>query len=677
MIALQVLKFKDIFMRKILFGLLFLLSISVFAEAFVPEVIPALQNWKNYRGKYAFPKTGVIVLKSEDSEVLKQTAELLSSDLKEMFGYDYSVSVTDGKVKNGIILSLSADDETYGDEGYALTVNNRIEIEANTMKGILWGTRTLLQFIYNQPDGIQKGKAVDSPQYVSRGFMLDVGRKFFTMDFLKDYVRILSFYKMNEFQIHLNDNSFPEFADENWNEAYSAFRLESERYPGLTAKDGSYTKEEFREFQRYAASYGVKVIPEIDVPAHSLAFTHYNPRLAAENKEYGFDHLDLYKKEVYDFIDNLFDEYLSGDDPVFIGDEVHIGTDEYNKKEAEQFRKFTQHYIDFIKKYGKTPRLWGSLKEMSGETEVNLEGSVVSSWNFGWMDLQSALDAGAKVVNMCDRFLYIVPAVNYYHDFLDLEWLYNNWTPELMNDVRIEKNPNLLGAMFAEWNDRVGNGITAYDVHIRCFPAVQLLSDKLWKGENFENVPFEKFRKLCEHTPEAPGVNISAVPDRVYNITEEGQIIKLGGRDVVENSLDEVGYPYYVEFEIKSPKEPCIDAVLFDGPHSEFIANWHNTGKFAFRREGVEYVFHAFKLPANKWKHIRIEGDYKGTTIYVDGVMTERLEGRIHEVYNFRYDRKDKIWFQETLVFPLKYIGHKNMGFRGEIRNVVVGPMAD
>ena len=99
----------------------------------------------------------------------------------------------------------------------------------------------------------------------------------------------------------------------------------------MTAKDGSYTKEEFRDFQIMAARYGINVIPEIDVPAHSLAFTHYNPRLAADNKEYGMDHLDLYKQEVYDFVDTLFDEYLSGENPVFVGPEVHIGTDEYNQ----------------------------------------------------------------------------------------------------------------------------------------------------------------------------------------------------------------------------------------------------------------------------------------------------------------------------------------------------------
>lgn len=79
--------------------------------------------------------------------------------------------------------------------------------------------------------------------------------------------------------------------------------------------------------------YGVNVIPEIDIPAHSLAFTHYKPEIGSD--KYGMDHLDLYKEETYRFVDSLLDEYLSGEKPVFIGPDVHIGTDEYNAKEAE------------------------------------------------------------------------------------------------------------------------------------------------------------------------------------------------------------------------------------------------------------------------------------------------------------------------------------------------------
>lgn len=216
-------------------------------------------------------------------------------DLKEMFGWNYRVVI--GKQEKGaVFLTLSKPDKTLGDEGYRMDVRNGVTIEAPTAKGVFWGTRTLLQMIHNQPEGLMRGQATDFPLYPNRGFMIDVARKFFTMDNLRDYVKILSFYKLNELQVHLNDNGFVEFFGNDWDKTYAAFRLESERYPGLTAKDGSYTKAEFQDFQKMAATYGVNVIPEIDVPAHSLAFTHYNPRLAADNKEYGMDHLDLYKQ---------------------------------------------------------------------------------------------------------------------------------------------------------------------------------------------------------------------------------------------------------------------------------------------------------------------------------------------------------------------------------------------
>ena len=125
--------------------------------------------------------------------------------------------------------------------------------------------------------------AVSSSQWISCGNMS----------------KILSFYKLNEFQIHLNDNGFVQFFDNDWNKTYAAFRLESERFPGLTAKDGSYTKKEFTDLQRLGMEYGVNVIPEIDIPAHSLAFTHYKPEIGSD--KYGMDHLDLYKEETYRF----------------------------------------------------------------------------------------------------------------------------------------------------------------------------------------------------------------------------------------------------------------------------------------------------------------------------------------------------------------------------------------
>lgn len=454
--------------------------------------------------------------------------------------------------------------------------------------------------------------------------------------------------------------------------------MESERFPGLTAKDGSYTKEEFRDFQIMAARYGINVIPEIDVPAHSLAFTHYNPRLAADNKEYGMDHLDLYKQEVYDFVDTLFDEYLSGENPVFVGPEVHIGTDEYNRKESEQFRHFTNHYLDFVSKYGKTPRLWGSLNVMKGNTPVDLKGKVVSAWNYDWMDVQTCLDAGAKVVNLCDGLLYLVPAAHYYYDFLNYQWLYENWMPEMMrmDDPKMTvRHPNFLGAMLAVWNDRVGNGISEQDVHYRTFPGLQVVCEKMWKGENADKVPFEQFMALCATTPEAPGVNLLAKVDEQTTLIEAGREVTLSGTEIVTTEVDEIGYPYAVEFELCPDASPNIDAILFKGPHSEFVSNWQNTGKFAFRRDGYEFVFHAYRLPAGQWTKVRIEGDVKGTSLFVNGQLQERLEGRVGEVYNEKRQRKDRFWYQETLIFPLRQLGDTKMGFKGKVRNLVCIPL--
>lgn len=650
-------------------------SLAAWSRESVPQVIPALQSWKGYSGTLVLPEEGRIVIEPSAEKQLVEVASTLADDLKEMFGRTYRV--TTGKPsRQDIYLYLAKPDKALGEEGYELDIRSYVSLGASAPKGVFWGTRTLLQMLYNQPEGLQKGKATDYPAYAHRGFMLDTGRKFFTMDFLKSYVKILSFYKMNEFQIHLNDNGFVEFFDNDWNKTYAAFRLESDCFPGLTAKDGSYSKEEFRDFQKMANRYGIEVIPEIDVPAHSLAFTHYNPKLAAEKKEYGMDHLDLYKPEVYEFLDTLFAEYIGGDNPVFTGPYVHIGTDEYNIKEVEQFRYFTDYYLKYIRSFGKTPRLWGSLKQMKGTTPVDVKGCYVNAWNYGWLDLDMALKEGYKVINTCDAYLYIVPAVNYYHDYLDTRWLYNEWTPEQMdNGFTVEKgNPDLLGAMFAVWNDRVGNGISQQDVHARCFPAVQVLSEKMWKGVGEERMLYDDFEALCRRMPEAPGVNLLAKVKEKTLLTAPEKTLKLSGTDTLTTALDEIGYPYAVEFELCPDAAPASDAVLFKGPHSVFLTNWNGTGKFAFRRDGYEFVFHNYRLPAAQWTKVRVEGDLKGTSLYINGKLEERLEGRTGEVYNSKRKRKDRIWYMETLVFPLRQIGDSLMGFKGQVKNVVCMP---
>ena len=654
----------------ILFSL-FVICLVVAAQNPCPQVIPALQQWKGAKGILILPTQGNIIINPSDEKVLSSTALILKDDLRELLGWKYDISIGKAK-KNDIYLSLSKPDEQLGKEGYTLSIMNKVSIEAPTTQGVFWGTRTLLQMIHRKKAKLTKGTIRDWPEFSNRGFMLDVGRKFFSLDYLKQQIKVLSFYKMNEFQIHLNDNGFPQFFDNDWNKTYAAFRLESERFPGLTAKDGSYTKKEFIELQRMGMEYGVNIIPEIDIPAHSLAFAHYKPEIGS--KEYGMDHLDLYKEETYKFVDALLDEYLSGDNPVFIGPDVHIGTDEYNKKEAEQYRYFTDRYLKYVASYGKTPRMWGGLKWLPGKTPVQAEGVTVNAWSFDWVDPEVSIKEGYKLINTCDTYLYIVPGAGYYREFLDHQWLYEKWTPWMMNRKQTLPvgTPGVLGGMFAVWNDQCGNGISEQDVYYRSFPAIQVLAERMWKGDNQKEVPFTEFETLCQSMPEAPGVNLLGRIEKETSFMEEKT---LTGKDSIETTLSEVGYPYTVSFSICPDEKPNISGILFQGPHSTVYTNWENTGRIAFTHDGYAFSFGSFILSEKEWTDITIKGDWKGTSLYVNGKLQERLEGRKKRVYNPKYDRLESMPIQETLIFPLQYIGDKINGFKGKIKNITIQQM--
>ncbi|MDE5612442.1 MAG: beta-N-acetylhexosaminidase, partial [Odoribacter sp.] len=260
-----------------------------------PFVIPELKEWQGEAGYFTPSDASRIVCPSGDRELLR-IARMFAADYAEMFGK--SLEVVAGKAKQGDFVFALRKDKALGKEGYAVKITDRVSVSAPEYIGVYWATRTLLQMAdQTQNQQLPRGVIRDFPDYALRGFMIDCGRKFIPLAFLQDYVRIMAYYKMNTLQIHLNDNGFKQYFEHDWSKTYAAFRLESDTYPGLTARDGHYTKQEFIDLQKQAEDCFVEIIPEIDVPAHSLAFTHYQPELGSE--EYGMDHLDLFKPETY------------------------------------------------------------------------------------------------------------------------------------------------------------------------------------------------------------------------------------------------------------------------------------------------------------------------------------------------------------------------------------------
>lgn len=510
-----------------------------------PFVIPELKEWKGAEGAFVPTAKTRIVCTSGHPELLR-IAKLFAEDYETMFAC--KPEVIQGKATAGDFVLALRTDKKLGKEGYSIKVTDRVLLNAPEPAGIYWGTRTLLQIAEQSADRrLPKGSMRDYPDYAVRGFMIDCGRKFIPLHFLQDYVKIMAYYKMNTLQIHLNDNGFKQYFQHDWSKTYAAFRLESDTYPGLAAEDGHYTKAEFIDLQKLAENRFVEIIPEIDAPAHTLAFTHYKPEIGS--REYGMDHLDLFKPETYAFMDGLFKEYLEGDEPVFRGKKVHIGTDEYSNKKkdvVEKFRAFTDHYIRYVESFGKQACVWGALTHANGDTPVKSENVIMSAWYNGYAQPKEMVKQGYKLISIPDGMVYIVPAAGYYYDYLNTEYLYGKWTPaHIGKEVFEEQDPSILGGMFAVWNDHVGNGISTKDIHHRVFPALQTLAVKTWTGAN-TTLPYTEFDRKRQLISEAPGVNqmgrIGNKPGLVY---EQSTVIP-GSKAPYR----EIGYDYLVTFDI-------------------------------------------------------------------------------------------------------------------------------
>lgn len=649
-------------MRKTILTLSLLFSISfLFASVNTkPFVIPELQSWTGAEGSRninAEVKISFAVDKSHVKSMQAISAQLMA-DLKTMFGINATISD-----QNAADLILKIEPiSVQNKEAYEIEIADRVVITANEPIGVLWSTKTLLQMLEaSSGKSLPKGKIIDYPEYPVRGFMLDVGRKFFSINFLRDYVRFMSYYKMNTFHIHLSDNGFKQFFGNDWSKTYAAFRLESETYPGLAAKDGHYSKKEFVDLQLLAEQNGVNIIPEIDIPAHTLAFSQYLPELGS--KEYGMDHLDLFNPKTYEFFDKLFAEYLGGKNPVFKGEYVHIGTDEYSNKDpkvVEKFRYFMDYYIKQVEKYGKKAGVWGSLTHAKGETPVKVKDVLMDCWYNGYADPQTMIDLGYDVVSVPDGLLYIVPAAGYYYDYLNCERLYNDWTPaKIGKAVFPENHPQIKGGKFAVWNDHCGNGITEKDVHHRVFPAMQTLSVKMWTGKN-TSLPFDAFEKQRLNISEAPGLNMNAR----YKTDDNGVVFSMENLKAGDKlPIPEIGYNYRVEFTIQA-KNNINSTVLFQSPHAKVYLRHPDTGKLAFEREGYCSEFN-YIVPNDYVVTLAIEGTNTGTKLFVNGQLVDSLEKQYIDFNQSGKSRKAKM---QTLVFPLGQIGN----FDGTISNMMV-----
>lgn len=255
-------------------------------------------------------------------------------------------------IGNDITLTLNLNDSAYGKEGYKIQHNGMkfLSIQANNVKGVFYGIQSLLQ-IFPQPGTEKEEKIIlpaiyieDKPLFVYRGMHLDVSRHFFPVSFVKQYIDLMAMYKFNTFHWHLTE-------DQGW-------RIEIKKYPRLTEVGawrektivghqvddnkvfdnerygGFYTQDEIRDVVNYAASKQITIIPEIEMPGHSLAALAAYPEMGCTGGPYQvigewgvFEDVYCTKEQTFTFLEDILTEVIS----LFPGTYIHVGGDEVPK----------------------------------------------------------------------------------------------------------------------------------------------------------------------------------------------------------------------------------------------------------------------------------------------------------------------------------------------------------
>ncbi|MFI6741875.1 discoidin domain-containing protein [Nonomuraea sp. NPDC050451] len=475
-----------------------------------PDVVPALQQWEGGTGSFELRKHSRIVLAKKQVKELDEQGTQLSAEIEQVTGRKLHVSPRtpqDGDIVLSIDPALAdpGGDARFAEEGYTLTVtDHNVTIAAPTATGVYYGTRSLLQILLldDGRDSLPVGRAVDWPNYKVRGFMLDVGRRFFTADYIRDYLRLMGWFKLNQLQLHLNDNGF-KGNKPSWSQVQAGFRLKTDNpeLAGLASGDGAYDRADWESFEDTAAANAVTIIPEIDAPAHSLAFIRFRPSLGLNNGE--SDHLDLSKPETTAFMKSVFDEFI----PWFRSPDVHFGADEYTV-DKPRYKVYFNEMAAHIRALGKQPRAWGSLSVMATNSDGYDRNVTMNSWNNGWYGPQALKRDGYSFINTNDALLYIVPFAGYYHGHgLDGKYLYDQWEPHVFPGGQsvAPGDPQLLGAMSAVWNDLTEATYTELDVHGLVEPTFGVLAQKMWSGAK-SGVPYSAFLDTVRKLGVGPGL---------------------------------------------------------------------------------------------------------------------------------------------------------------------------
>ncbi|MEV7331463.1 family 20 glycosylhydrolase [Micromonospora sp. NPDC093244] len=477
-----------------------LLTVPATPASAVPgdlQVIPALRQWTAGTGSYTFGAATRIVVDPAYTTQLNDDAATFAADLRDLTGR--TVPVATGSAAAGDIrLTLGGSQPA---EGYTMTVGSSISIQGSTDAGAFYGTRTVLQLL-KQSTSVPAGTTTDAPTKSERGLMVDVGRKYFTVDWLRRHVKELAYLKMNRLHLHLSDTF--------------GFRLESTTHPEVMSQQ-YYTKQEIRDLIALAARYHIEVIPEIDMPGHMNVILANHPDLQLTDTSGNRNpyYLDLSKPGAYTLTRDLITEFL----PLFPGRYWHIGADEYvgnyaaypqlltyaratygpNAIAKDAYYGFINWANDIVRAGGKTTRMWNDGIGTDGTIRPASNIHVEVWYNYG-ITPQALVDRGHTISNQAWDPTYYVPAISK----PSVTWAYETWTPERFQGNNTVNDPSRnLGTVVHVWCD-YPDAETEDQIAAGIRTILRVVAQQTW-GSPKPAATYTAFNTIIDRIGRAPG----------------------------------------------------------------------------------------------------------------------------------------------------------------------------
>jgi len=499
------------------------------------NIIPKPHSLEFFNGRFMVDSNTQIIGGEELQEEGNYLAHLLQAATAEEIEFKTGFS----DIKGTILLKLN--DSIENDEGYILQVNfDRITISGKTSRGVFYGIQTLRQLM---PATIENGKGKvsglyipavlikDKPRFSYRGMHLDVSRHFFSIAFIKKYIDLIAMHKMNTFHWHLTD-------DQGW-------RIEINKYPRLTEVGayrngtaiglagtknapytydntkygGYYTQEDIRNVVAYAKTRHITIIPEIELPGHSLAALTAYPEFGSTKgpfevaKRWGiFTEIYAPTEDTFEFLEDVLTEVID----LFPGKYIHIGGDEALKKEWEESNYaqklirekglkdehgLQSYFIGRIEKF-----LNSKGRDIIGWDEI-LEGGLASNATvMSWRGNEGGIAAAKQHHNVI-----MTPGTHCYFDYyqvggeaqkkekltgservLTVEKVYS-FEP-IPSELTHKENKYILGAQGNVWTEYMK---TSDHVEYMILPRMSALSEVVWSSKESRN--WQDFNKRLNH----------------------------------------------------------------------------------------------------------------------------------------------------------------------------------